>query len=268
MLIEFLELLGIFGSEPEVPPPPPLPVRVEIDVTEFYAQWWLVGPLFAPETPEEAGQSKLPETPPAVAQAVEMWANAVKESKPQKVQLDRYVYDMLFGHERRTNGEAAFDGETVRIDLVPPRDVPKTNPQRTTRYGEPLKVVPGTAERITFDGSTVMDRDLPDGFRYRIAVPPGWSADGRPIPRAELLEPFRAFDPARRCRSFHIEFGPQHKPGKQIHLVLTGRSRTWQRQFRRVEVMLKGETYEPLAIRWFDVDERCETVCVYRQPPT
>ena len=267
MLYEFLHWLWLFGEgEPEVPPPPPLPVRMEVDATEFYARRWLAGPLFAPETSEEAGLSNRPETSPEVAHVVEMWANALKEPKPRTLELDRYVYDSVFGRELRTHGQASFDGESGRIGLASPRDLPETNPHRNTRSGGLFEVVSGNAERITFDGRTVMDQDLPDGFRYRIDVPVGWNAEGRPIPMMELLEPFRSFDPARRCRSFHIEFGTQHQAGKQIHLVLTGRSRTWRQQFQRVEVLLKAESFAPIAIRWIDIDGTRETVCVYKLP--
>ncbi len=279
MLYELVQWLWLFGEgEPEVPPPPPLPVRVEVDVTQCF--WWLpsAGPLFVAGGPDEGESPELrrvdppktenvplPTSDPAVVRVIERWAEAVKDPKPRTVPVHRYIYDSVFGVEKRAQGELVFDETTVQFTMQPdPAVTPEmTNPHRVTRAGKPFHVQTDGYALLTLDRQSLAVRFEPDGFRHRMDMPFDWRTSDRPVPMAPFLEPFRPFDAAKRSREFRIEFGPRNEPERRLHLVLKGTSRAWSREYQSVDVMLDALTCEPIAMRSIDPSGTRETVYVY-----
>lgn len=280
MLYELLQWLSLLGEgEPDVPPPPPLPVRMEVDATDSFWFRPSAGPLFVAGVSGEGDSPELrqidspetenvphPPSAPAVVRVIEGWAEAVRDPKPRTVHVHRYIYDSVFGVEKRARGELVFGGTTLQFTMQPdPAVTPEmTNPHRVTRTGKPFHVQTDGHALLTLDRQSLVVRFEPDGFRYRMDMPFDWRTSDRPVPMAPFLEPFRPFDAAKRCREFHIEFGPQNEPQRRLHLVLKGYSRAWSREQQSVDVMLDPQTCEPIAMRSIDPAGTRETVYVYR----
>lgn len=287
-MLDVLLLWGMtwwLAEEPRVPPPPPLPVLLAPEVTKlppltagektafegfihWYAARWpsRVGMLFSgePTANETRGSQNVD---PEVMRELTAWAARTKRSDRLQVQFTRMVYDDVFAVEKRASGTVRIDRGRVTIEMVPPNvERGATNAVKRTSRGIAFRVVPDESIQMTFDGETVTSRE---GSRplESATLPPVWRVESpftfAPIPYLRLLEPFQEFDANARSQGFVIEFGSKNKPGEQVHLVLRARSRAWAKEFSRAEVLLRAETYEPIAIRWFDPADTKETVYVY-----
>ncbi len=270
MLLGPLLSLWIGVSEPDgvpVPPPPPLPEQA---LLRNFLDWISTGLPFRIGPLAELHRGIDPDaaiaTDPAVLQELEAWSKTVRNTRTLEFTFNRFVYDRLAGTEARGRGVATSEGHRTHVEV---RDLPLGASGLQGRYGRPLRVVAAEAELLTSNEHEVFQVG-PDRKRTHIATfPPQWTKPAVvtrplfPIPQLRLLEPFYEFDAAARARAYRISFGNRHQPGRQTHLVLVGRSDEWQREFDRVEVLLRADTHEPMAIRWIETGAIRETVYVF-----
>ena len=268
-------LLGL--SEPEesrIPPPPPLPVPSEAAVLRSLTDWlwrdspFRVSPLFDVDRAEGLEGAKA--TPPEVLRELEAWSRSVRPARTISFEFQSFVYAAAAGTEFRSRGIATSTGKEIRVEAQPRLGLHNGPSLRRGRDGRPLRVVTADAEVLTSDRrevSTAGSRRK----RTRIATfPPQAVAPDMvtqpffSVPQLRLLDPFYEFDAAARARAYRVSFGPRHLPGRQIHLVLVGKSADWQREFDRVEVLLKPHTHEPIAIRWIEPGATRETIYVFK----
>jgi hypothetical protein len=267
----FFYLAGREASEPLVPPPPPLSVLVDTDRQNEFMARWVFGttPLFDTGAVVDAPSMASLTTEPEVLRELAAWAAATRPSQRLEFRFSRYVYDDVFGREKRAVGTLTIDGENVRAETHPavvPADF--ANPARKTRHGRPFEVVADDGDVVTWNGTTVEVRPTSSSSPIRVAAPLAYQTKSlfvhAPIMWLRMLDPFQEFQAAERAKNFKVTFGSQNKPGIQVHLVLVGRSRKWHQDFSTVEVILRAGTYEPVAIRWFDPAGTKETVYVYK----
>lgn len=272
-------LLSLFLglSEPEesrIPPPPPLPVPSEAAVLRSLADWlWRDSPfrvslLF--DVDRSIGSEGAKATPPEVLRELEAWSRSVRPARTMSFEFQSFVYDAAAGTEFRSRGVATSTGNEIRVEAQPQLGLHDGPSLRRGRDGRPLRVVMTDAELLTSDGREVSAVG-PGRKRTHIATfPPLAVAPDMvtqlffSVPQLRLLDPFSEFDAAARARAYRVSFGPRHEPGRQIHLVLVGKSADWQREFDRAEVLLKANTYEPMALRWIEPGAIREAVYVYR----
>lgn len=270
----FFYLVGREAPEPLVPPPPPLPVLVAsegepVGENDFFARFVFgTSPLFDPGPVDELPSIPSLTTDPAVLKELTAWAAATRPSERLEFRSSRFVYDEIFGRENRAIVTVTIDGQNICVETRPatvPADF--INPARKTHKGHPFQVDTDDGEVVNWNGTTVEVLHNPSSSRVRIAVPPKYRTKSpfvhTPILCLRMLDPFQEFQPAERAKNFKVAFGPQNKPGTQLHLVMVGRSRKWHENFSTVEVILRAGTYEPVAMRWFDAVGHKEIVFVY-----
>jgi hypothetical protein len=268
-------LLGPQETAPAVPPPPPL-ARLETDfqVTPFDAWWrtldadreerWnafferlAVLPL------DTNGRAEGPASPlpSGVAPSLELWAHFNRPALRQRVRFSRYIYDSVFGVEKRAEGEIFWDENSVRVDFRPPRNLPQGGETgtRTDRTGRLYKIVVSGAESYVVRGRSMITVNHDAKTFDRCEAPPLWLSGLYSLPAS----PFHEFRAADRAKTFAITTGPKHDPERQIHLKLEGLWRAWHQNYRTVEVLLDARTGGSQAMRLIDPAETRETVYVY-----
>lgn len=271
--------LWIGVSEPDavpVPPPPPLPLPSERALFRVVSDWvqarwpFRVSPLADDVRAIDADGAIT--TDPAVLKELEAWSKSTRPARTLSFEFDRYIYDFAAGTESRGPGVATSEGKQIRIEVRPyaaPRPGIVTSGIRG-RDGRPLRVIGREAEQLTSDERAVFQIGPAQQRTHIATFPPQMAAADvatRPffsVPQLRLLDPFYQFDAAARARAYRISFGNRHQPGRQIHLVLVGTSADWQREFDRTEVLLKADTYEPMAIRWIEPGATRETIYVFK----
>jgi hypothetical protein len=202
-----------------------------------------------------------PPLPSGVAPSLELWAQFNRPALRQRVRFSRYIYDSVFGVEKRSEGEIFWDENSVRVDFCPPRNLPNAgeNGTRQDRTGRPYKIAASGAESYLVRGrsTTIVNHDAKTFVRYE--GPPLW-----PIGLCSLpASPFHKFRVTDRAQTFAITTGPKHDPERQIHLKLEGLWKAWHQNYRTVEVLLDAKTGRPQAMRVIDPAETRETVYVY-----
>jgi hypothetical protein len=251
------------------PPPPPLPVQV--NNSKASADWFGFGrklrlafsglaPSPLCDKPDEltASNNKRHNGNPQIQELLTEWEAQFKPQANGQVTFTKYVYDEVFRQEFRSTGILSWDQDRVCCQMKPSVvDSAKSN--RKDSWGKPFEVRPGhpIAALLDHHTLTVVDHDSAD--YYRVHFPPG--ASRLHVAFLDAMAPFRLIHGAELGREFKLELGKQHSR-KQAHLILKGSSQEWLRRFHSVEVLLRRPSYEPIAMRVFDVCGQ-ETVYVY-----
>lgn len=171
-------LLGPQETVPAVPPPPPLPVVQAGPGGTLFDAWWRTLDAdraerwkafferlaILPLDTNGSAEGPAPPLPPGVAPSLELWAHFNRPALRQRVRFSRYIYDSVFGVETRAEGEIFWDENSVRVDLRPPRNLPKGGETgtRQDRTGRPYKIAASGAESYVVRGRsmTTVNHDL------------------------------------------------------------------------------------------------------------
>jgi len=216
------------------------------------------------------GQVAAPQEAPApvdprVVAILRNWENTTSGFDRLKGTFIRYVYDDVFGVEKRSNGEFHYQAPDMgRLDfLMPPKDsFAPTNPKRLMpKTNAPFKVVADQPQRWVCNGKEVLIIDDAQKTVQKVTIPPQFQgqniADG-PLP---FLFGMKAEKALQRYR---LAIGGMHS-AQVFHLVAKPVYKQDAQEWQTAEVMLNPENFLPRAIRTIDPAGTRETVYVFKQ---
>lgn len=212
-----------------------------------------------------APQQSAPQPPdPRVVAILRNWEATTSSFDRLEGTFLRYVYDSVFGVEKRADGEFRYEApDKGRLDFrevkVPPGT---TNPKRVMpKTNAPFKVVSDTPQRWVCTGKEVLIIDDGQKSVQKVAIPPQFQgqniADG-PLP---FLFGMKA---AKALQRYVLSIGSMHGE-ETYHLVAKPLYRQDAQEWQTAEVMLNPKTFLPRAIRTIDPAGTRETVYVFHQ---
>lgn len=176
----------------------------------------------------------------------------------------RYVYDSVFGVEKRADGRFHYQAPDLgRLDFAVPKELPNppVNPGRTTKTGEPYKIVADTPQRWVCTGTKVLVIDDAMKQVQKIEIPPQLQgqniADG-PLPFLFGMKADKAL------KRYELTIGKMHSR-ETYHLVAKPLWKQDAQEWSQAEVLLNPANFLPKAIRTIDPAGTRDTVYAFHQ---
>lgn len=216
----------------------------------------------APPQQQVPQQQEVPQPNPQVVAILRNWEISSGGFSKLEGAFERYVYDDVFGVEKRSVGEFQYQQpDKGRLDFRVPKEVPATNPGRKTKTGAPFKVVADTPQRWVCTGKEVLIIDDQMKTVQKVSIPPQFQgqniADG-PLPFLFGMKAEKAL------QRYSLTIGAKHSP-QVYHLVAKPLFRQDAQEWQVAEVMLNPANFMPRAIRTIDPAGTRDTVYVFQQ---
>lgn len=221
-------------------------------------------PAVAGAAPQNNEEPPAPPLDPRVDAILRNWEQRSSTIERLNGTFQRYVYDSVFGVEKRSNGQFYYQApDRGRLDFIEVKKselpVPAVNQLRKTMNGTPFNIVSDTPQRWVCTGQAVLVIDDSMKTVQRIQIPPHFQgqniADG-PLP---FLFGMKADKAVKR---YGLTIGKKHSQ-QVYHLVAKPKLQYDAQEWCQAEVMLDPETFLPAAIRTIDPAGTKDTVYVF-----
>jgi outer membrane lipoprotein-sorting protein len=209
----------------------------------------------------EADPTGLSNFTPEVAEILSKWESASQSMKTAKVRFKRFVYNLVFHVEKRSEGELFYEAPNrLCVVLHPTRVEENEKSRRTDKNGNAFQVESDRAESWIWTGDAVICAN--DEEKTYEVVPLPQEANlryGWPLPSFQDLAPFlfniRA-DQIRREWTITLN----KRDGNRVVLAATPRTERLKQRFGRCLITLDQRDWRIVAVKCMDATGNLETV--------